>query len=159
MLYFSPSRIAFFDTEIHGARTLDVPQPGWVPPDDDPEAQAPLVGVPNPACLIPDDAVEITEEQHQALMADQSGGKTIVAGDGGLPVAIDKPAPSLDDLANLARGRRDEMLSACDWVVTRALEVSEPVPAQWVTYRQALRDVSSQAGFPTTITWPTPPAA
>jgi hypothetical protein len=28
---------------------------------------------------------------------------------------------------------------------------------EWATYRQALRDVPSQAGFPNTITWPSEP--
>ncbi len=39
------------------------------------------------------------------------------------------------------RTRRRERLFACDWVVTRATEAGTPVPAEWVTYRQALRDL------------------
>ena len=41
----------------------------------------------------------------------------------------------------LDRTRRRERLFACDWVVTRATEAGTPVPAEWVTYRQALRDL------------------
>jgi len=29
--------------------------------------------------------------------------------------------------------------------------------AAWATYRQDLRDVPQQAGFPTTVVWPTKP--
>ena len=31
------------------------------------------------------------------------------------------------------------------------------VPEDWRTYRQALRDVPAQSGFPDNITWPTEP--
>ena len=29
---------------------------------------------------------------------------------------------------------------------------------EWRTYRQALRDVPTQEGFPNTVTWPTKPS-
>ena len=32
------------------------------------------------------------------------------------------------------------------------------VPEDWRTYRQALRDVPAQSGFPTSVTWPTEPS-
>jgi hypothetical protein len=38
-------------------------------------------------------------------------------------------------------------------VLTRAVDVAP----SWSTYRQALRDISSQEGFPWTIEWPTQP--
>lgn len=56
------------------------------------------------------------------------------------------------------RAQRDGLLAACDWVVARAVEQAEPVPEPWATYRQALRDIPQQPGFPTTVDWPTPPA-
>lgn len=36
---------------------------------------------------------------------------------------------------------RDHYLSQCDWVVARATELGEPVPAEWREYRQYLRDL------------------
>ena len=57
--------------------------------------------------------------------------------------------------AKLERARR---LAACDWVVARALELGEPVPTPWATYRQALRDLPDSEGFPDVIAWPDPPA-
>ncbi|MFY7867021.1 tail fiber assembly protein [Roseateles sp.] len=56
------------------------------------------------------------------------------------------------------RAERDRRLQACDWVVARAMERGEPVPAAWAAYRQALRDLSAQPGFPDDVTWPSPPA-
>lgn len=52
------------------------------------------------------------------------------------------------------RAHRNTMLSACDW--TQVLDA--PVDkAAWATYRQALRDVTAQSGFPWTIDWPVKP--
>ena len=53
------------------------------------------------------------------------------------------------------RGERDKLLAETDW---RDLP-SYPGTNQdaWRTYRQALRDLPSQAGFPTNVTWPAKP--
>ena len=59
----------------------------------------------------------------------------------------------------VVRRNRDARLAACDWVVVRALDHGEPIPVTWAAYRQALRDVPQQTGFPDAIDWPTPPAA
>ncbi len=56
------------------------------------------------------------------------------------------------------RTRRDQELQSCDWVVTMHKELGTTIPAAWKTYRQELRDVPSQAGFPDNITWPTKPS-
>ncbi|WP_202758170.1 tail fiber assembly protein [Delftia acidovorans] len=55
------------------------------------------------------------------------------------------------------RAERDRRLAACDWVTLRAQEAGEPVPAPWMAYRQALRDITNQPD-PLAIVWPTPPA-
>lgn len=53
------------------------------------------------------------------------------------------------------RIQRNELLAASDWTQVE----DSPVDKQaWATYRQALRDVSKQSGFPWEVTWPTPPA-
>lgn len=56
-----------------------------------------------------------------------------------------------------ARGQRNMLLQSCDLVVIRSYESGVPVPTEWVAYRQALRDVPAQPGFPENITWPTKP--
>jgi len=63
----------------------------------------------------------------------------------------------IEQLTENARAKRDRLLAQTDWVVTRATETSEPVPAEWATYRQALRDVPQQSGFPENIDWPVHP--
>lgn len=62
-----------------------------------------------------------------------------------------------DQKASEARAKRDVLLSQTDWIVTRSMERGEAVPSTWVTFREALRDIPSQAGFPSTIVWPVQP--
>lgn len=52
---------------------------------------------------------------------------------------------------------RDTLLDASDWIVVKSLEAGVSVPSNWVTYRQALRDVPAQSGYPDSITWPIKP--
>ena len=56
--------------------------------------------------------------------------------------------------AKSIRTSRNDMLKDCDW--TQIADSTANKPA-WATYRQALRDVTAQAGFPWTITWPDAP--
>jgi len=57
----------------------------------------------------------------------------------------------LEQQANEARTQRDALLAESDW--TQVLDA--PVDAEaWVAYRQALRDVPEQSGFPGDIEWP-----
>lgn len=57
--------------------------------------------------------------------------------------------------AREARQLRNKLLSTSDWTQV----ADAPVDASaWATYRQALRDVPQQEGFPDNITWPEAPA-
>ena len=51
------------------------------------------------------------------------------------------------------RATRDDLLKATDHYGLSDVTMTEAM----ATYRQALRDVPQQAGFPSTITWPTKP--
>lgn len=56
--------------------------------------------------------------------------------------------------SEIARSIRNSMLSSCDWTQVADSPVDK---ALWATYRQALRDITTQTGFPWEITWPTQP--
>ena len=56
--------------------------------------------------------------------------------------------------AKSVRTTRGEKLKDSDWTQAADAPVNK---AAWATYRQALRDISSQAGFPWAIIWPTQP--
>jgi len=55
------------------------------------------------------------------------------------------------------RAKRDRLLAACDWVVVKAQEAGEDVPAAWVTYRTALRNLPAATSDPANPTWPDAP--
>jgi hypothetical protein len=54
--------------------------------------------------------------------------------------------------AQAVRADRDRMLASCDW--TQIADASVPNKEAWATFRQALRDVPLQAGFPFNVQWP-----
>ena len=59
--------------------------------------------------------------------------------------------------ADSVRASRNQKLTESDWVVIKALEAGGPQDFAWASYRQALRDITAQPGFPWTITWPDAP--
>ena len=68
--------------------------------------------------------------------------------------ANNKGTPTASDQAKTLRNAK---LTECDWTQGEDSPLSDSKKAEWQTYRQALRDVPSQAGFPDNITWPTKP--
>ena len=62
-----------------------------------------------------------------------------------------------EEAATAVRAERDKLIASCDWMAIKDFEGGTTVSTEWATYRQALRDVSAQAGFPNDITWPEKP--
>ena len=56
------------------------------------------------------------------------------------------------------RKERNKRLTDCDWVVTRATSTDTPVPEEWKTYMQALRDLPSNTEDPANPVWPVQPS-
>lgn len=56
------------------------------------------------------------------------------------------------------RFKRDSLLKDSDWTHVTDSALTDSQKAAWSTYRQALRDITAQTGFPLEITWPTKPA-
>ena len=56
----------------------------------------------------------------------------------------------------VVRERRNRKLRASDWSVLPDVPITAEKRAEWETYRQALRDITTQPD-PFNITWPTPP--
>ena len=59
--------------------------------------------------------------------------------------------------AKAVRATRDTKLAATDWVVIKATETSTAIPVDVAAERQALRDITTQSGFPWTVEWPKKP--
>jgi len=57
--------------------------------------------------------------------------------------------------AQSVRTQRNTLLADSDWTQVADAPVNQ---AAWATYRQALRDVTAQSGFPWGVAWPEMPA-
>jgi hypothetical protein len=67
------------------------------------------------------------------------------------PEEIAALAPTADDI----RAQRNALLSACDWTQVADAPVDQ---AAWAVYRQELRDIPDQPGFPANVVWPVAPS-
>ena len=66
------------------------------------------------------------------------------------PEEISALAPTADDI----RAQRNALLAESDWTQIADAPVNKTA---WAAYRQELRDITEQAGFPTEVIWPTKP--
>lgn len=82
-----------------------------------------------------DGMVEFSEEDYAIYQADQ--------------------ARAMAEVPMRAREKRNELLDKTDW--SQSVDTPQAIRDKWAPYRQALRDVPQQAGFPETIQWPTQP--
>lgn len=58
------------------------------------------------------------------------------------------------------RETRNELLEKTDWIIISSYEKGHDpqiVYPEWVSYRQALRDITLQDGFPHSVVWPVKP--
>lgn len=62
-------------------------------------------------------------------------------------------------LAQKIRAKRDSLMAASDFydTVSAQQRLTAEMFQAWATYRQALRDLPSQSGFPMTVSWPAQP--
>jgi hypothetical protein len=61
-------------------------------------------------------------------------------------------------LAETYKKQRNELLSASDFTQLPDVPFSDELRQAWVVYRQALRDLTEQEGFPLTCVFPDQPA-
>lgn len=141
--YFSAATGGFYDTGFHASLficdehvTTD-PETGetldrWCEYRPDPDGQIA-------------DAVEISDEQHAALLAGQSNGKRIVAGANGVPVLADPPAPTPEQikaaLSDAVQGHMDAAAQAAgyDDIKSAVTYADEPSVSQFQTEGQQFR--------------------
>jgi len=74
-----------------------------------------------------------------------------IVGNWSLPYVVEQQP--LEQAARNIRSRRDGLLQETDWMAMSDVTMS---PA-WADYRQALRDITAQEGFPYEVIWPTKP--
>jgi hypothetical protein len=66
-------------------------------------------------------------------------------------------AQEAEQLAANARTQRDKLLSDTDWAQTDDAPLSSEDKESVRKYRQALRDITAQSGFPQEVKWPQKP--
>lgn len=71
-----------------------------------------------------------------------------------VPLTSEEITKLVSDEARVVRSQRNSLLAECDWTQLSDTQVDT---AAWATYRQALRDITEQAGFPWSILWPIQP--
>ena len=83
--------------------------------------------------------------------------------EGGTVYTVTVEAKSQEDIAaetavkaSNVRAERNAKLAASDWTQVADAPVDQ---AAWALYRQALRDVTGQPGFPADVQWPSQPGA
>lgn len=60
-------------------------------------------------------------------------------------------------ISSNARAERNSLLSTCDWTMLADAPLTVSQKESWQSYRQSLRDVPDQVGFPQNIVWPSSP--
>lgn len=99
----------------------------------------------------PEDAVEISAEDYNALFAGQSAGKVITPGDDGRPVLTDPPPPTNEQLVAQANSRIKSLMAQATTAIA-PLQDAEDLGIQtdseaamlkaWKTYRVLLSRIT-----------------
>lgn len=74
------------------------------------------------------------------------------------------PVPAIPELTEeqqemQVRAQRNSLLTLCDWTQLPDAPLTDGEKQEWAEYRQALRDVPEQTGFPENVIWPSTPSA
>lgn len=94
---------------------------------------------------IPEDAVEITSEQHSLLLAGQATGKMIAADEQGRPVLQERPAPTDEQVIDMFRSSIQAHLDSAavaagyDDIRTAVTYAEEPAVAKFQAEGRAFR--------------------
>ena len=70
---------------------------------------------------------------------------------------VEKAEPTVEQLSAQVRAQRDAMIAETDYLMMSDYPISEEDKALVETYRQALRDIPEQEGFPSEVQWPVAP--
>lgn len=93
----------------------------------------------------------ITKEEHIAFANwnNANGGKlrSVSLGDGTYRLE-ETPAPTIDELSAQKRAERDNLLAQTDKYMLSDFPITDEEREQYKAYRQYLRDLPEQAGFP-----------
>jgi hypothetical protein len=96
-------------------------------------------------------------DEYLLVMPDRDGLEKIVQDNTATWLAYAKQQEA-EKQAQVIRDKRDKLLSDTDWTQTDDAPLSSEDKESVRKYRQALRDITAQSGFPQEIKWPDKPA-
>tara|TARA_Y100000289_G_C3884260_1_gene130394 strand:- start:135 stop:599 length:465 start_codon:yes stop_codon:yes gene_type:complete len=73
-------------------------------------------------------------------------------------MSADEQTAADNKQARKMRDQRSALLAFSDWSVLTDSPLTTAKKTAWKTYRQELRDITSQSGFPWDISWPVEPS-
>jgi len=97
---------------------------------------------------------EATQRIEQDAQPTESGGQWAIRWTV-TDLSASELAEKLEIKKQEVRMYRNTTIASCDWTQVADAPVDQ---AAWATYRQALRDITAQAGFPDNVTWPEKPS-
>lgn len=121
----------------------------------------PVVGYVNGSDLIVP-YVTVTVDNSTTNYTDQT--RTVLFDGNKVVKTITISDTNLAEVEASVRATRNDKLAVTDWVTSKAVEqdaqdgLGVKIPLAWLNYRQALRDITKQEGFPYSVTWPTEPS-
>ena len=99
---------------------------------------------------------EITQQLIQDALPTLIDGKWVINW-----TVVDKDQDQIDRdtqaKAETVRSQRNGLLLKSDWTQLTDAPLTADQKTAWANYRQELRDITNQAGFPTNVTWPVEP--
>jgi len=116
-------------------------------PSYDPLVQTLVVGTPTREVIRMKTEEDCTDPDTGEVDADQVG-QPLYGSEWEVEHTVQNMEQSVAE-ANV-RSKRDGLLQETDWMALSDVTMSDTITA----YRQALRDIPSQSGFPFSVTWP-----
>ncbi len=102
------------------------------------------------------EAVPLRREAYTTYETAWAKGEDLVYRETVVSAVVDEAARDAAQ-AETVRAERDGRLAECDWTQMSDTPLDDEARAAWATYRQALRDVPQQGGFPDAVEWPNKP--
>ncbi|GAB7022171.1 tail fiber assembly protein [Salidesulfovibrio brasiliensis] len=99
------------------------------------------------------EAVALRREPYTTYETTWGKGEDLIYRETVVSAVVDEAA-RLDAEAVTVRKERDERLRLSDWTQLADAPLDDAQKTAWADYRQALRDVPQQTGFPDVVEWP-----
>lgn len=107
--------------------------------------------------VVPNDAPNTLSKYAECAKWCNENGTATIEDKGDYYEAVPIPEPTEQELSSMVRSQRDAKLSATDYLVAPDYPISPEDLEAVKVYRQALRDIPEQSGFPKNVQWPVEP--